>query len=289
MRCSRCALLQVSDMTYSSVLNAVSLEERRLLGSKWTEQTVRVGNTGMTHRFINYLSKIGLLNDGRAESGIGWRALSFRDCVYVDLVHTLRKAGVGNATLEYLFGTFSQPLMEKDLTGNSVGWFMVLLCIHQGIEMEVIINIGEDRPYIADPNMMGQTGERATEGQIRVSMSTVVNRVLKRDGKPPVRITRSIGTSVFGEGAFLNPSEMDAVFSIRMLEDKEEEVRIRRVSDSKVVVDQKRTEDEKSELVKDLDALLKKHGIKDYSKLEAITRQGGVANTKLGTTRIYNR
>lgn len=272
-------------MSEGTIINLITTprEIRVKLGMSWSKATARMSNNEVTYRFVNYLDQCGLLKDNRKENGVGWRSFSYVDCIYLELVIALRKMGVKSDTLKYLYRVFSQPYTDKTAEVLGVHWLNVLICVHCGTEMEVLISTSDNIPIIADPVSMEIFGKNATDGQIRVSLSTMINKIRKQNNMSLIKINHSMKDSM------LSHSELEAVFSIRNLRGEDEEIRIKKTKDGRVLVDKKRTETENTELAKDLDNIMKKHEIKDFSNVELAVRQGGIANIKVKTSNIFDK
>ena len=272
----------ISDSTEMNLLG-VSEATWKKLGRAWSKPTARMSDSGGTYRFVNYLDQSGLLKDNRAESGVGWRAFSYVDCIYLELVLALRKMGVKADTLRYLYRTFSQSYSDERATYTGIDWLDVLICVHSGTEMEIIINSEDGKPKIADPAFMTWVGEGATDGQIRVSLSVMVNNIRKRNDMSPIKIKHSIGS------LSLTDAEFDAVFSIKNLKNEEEEIHIRRTTKNRVLVDKKKIEPSDSPLAKDIQKVMDKYGIVDFTDMAFAIRQGGIANTRVKTSNIFDK
>ncbi len=210
------ALFLYSDGTELNLLS-VPEDMRDRTGANWSEPFAKAGDNGGSYRFINYLDQSGLLKDNRAEAGVGWRTFSYVDCIYLELVIALRKMGVKFDTLKYLYPIFSEPFVA----GRTATWLDILLCVHVGVEIEVFVDGENGVPLLADPSFAHTLGTGATGGQIRVSLSEMVNTVRERRGMKPIKIKVSMSK------LNLNDDEAEAVMNMRDMK-KEETITIKK-------------------------------------------------------------
>lgn len=264
-------------------LLGVDEETRKKLGSSWSVPKARMSDNIGSYRFVNYLASSGLISDHREEDGKGWRKFSYVDLVYLELIIALRKLGVKADTIRYFYKTFSEPYSEERSLYMGIDWLDIFIAIHCGTEMEVLVFPDEkEPPIICDPASMSLFGTSATDGQIRISLSVMVNNVRKRAGIKPVEIRRNFGDLGLGD------AEIDAVFAIRGLEGEEEEIRIHKTTKGRTLLDVKKVRED-TELKKDLEAIMAKHNIEDFTDLELAVRQKGVAYVKETASRIYDK
>ncbi len=142
---------------------------------------------------------------------MGWRTFSYVDCIYLELVIALRKMGVKSDTLKYLYPIFSEPF----IAGRTTIWLDILICVHVGVEIEVFVDGENGVPLLADPSFAHNLGTSATGGQIRVSMSEVVNVVRERNGMKPIKIKVSMSK------LNLKEDETEAIESMREMSEQE--------------------------------------------------------------------
>ncbi len=192
----------------------IDKETRIKLGNNWSQKKVNVKNIG-TYRFINYLTTTGLLADDRKIAGKGWRKLSYVDCIYLELVLALRRLNVKADKIKYLFEIFSEEYNETKCDYMELSWLDILLSVHFGIEMELLINNENEEPIICDPSMMMLFGNIATKGQIRVSLSALINSARERSNLKPIEIKYHFGN------LDINCNEIETISDIRSLSKKE--------------------------------------------------------------------
>ena len=268
----------------STEIGLVSVDEetRKNVGRVWSNPTARMSDNSATYRFVNYLESIGLLPDHRAEGERGWRKFSYVDIIYLELVIALRKIGVKSDTIKLLYHIFSVPYSDKKALYLGIDWLDLLLAVHCGTEMELLITPENGGVVFCDPPMMILFGTGATNGQIRISLSKIVNSVREKYNLEPVEVKRHFGQSNLSDGEF------ETVFAIRNLENEEEEVRVHKTKNDRVLVDTKKINKDKA-FKKDIETVMKKYGITDFTDLSLAVRQGGVAYVKKTDSKIFNK
>jgi hypothetical protein len=271
----------ISDSTEIGLVS-VDEETRKRVGRIWSNPTARMGDNSATYRFVNYLDSIGLLPDHRAKGERGWRKFSYVDIIYLELVIALRKIGVKANAIKLLYHTFSVPFSDEKALYMGIDWLDLLLAVHCGTEIELLISPDNGGVIFCDPPMMILFGTGATDGQIRVSLSKIVNSVREKYNLKPIEIKRHFGQSNLSDGEF------ETVFAIRNLKNEEEEVRVHKTVNNRVLVDTKKMEKDEA-FKKDIEGVMKKYGIADFTNLSLAVRQGGVAYVKKTDSKIFDK
>jgi hypothetical protein len=221
-----CVDIVITDPTERKLLSA-SDEVRKKLGFYWSKPSARMSDNNATYRFVNYLDQSGLLNDNRTKNSPGWRSFSYVDCIYLELVLAMREFGVKTDTIHYFYKLFSQQYSDEKAEYLGILWLDILMCVHCGIEMEVIINSdATNNPQVVDPLGMVLFGIGATGGQIRISLSTMVNNVRERNGMSPIEIKMFFGEMPLSE------DEIEAVVNMHAMKPDDK---------SKLVISKKKT------------------------------------------------
>ena len=269
--------LMISDVSEMRLLS-VPDDKRQKVAEFWAKPLVRMPKEGgATYRFINYLTETGLLDDRRDTSGVGWRNFSFVELVYINTVMALRKFGIKNETIQKVHEVFALPYDPERTGYMGLAWVDVLVYISCGGEMELLVqNDGE--VIICDPQTMHLFGKGATEGMLRISLSTMVNQARKTFGLDAVKITSSFGELPLTE------SETDTVLEMRNLQKNQEALHIRRTKNGVLV--EKEKVDSDSEFAKKLTALMEEHGV-PFGSVNAISRDGRVVNVKKTETQRF--
>lgn len=268
--------LHISDSN-EQILLSVPNELRVSLAEAWSVPKAGIQNNGASYRFINYLTSTGLLDDRREVSGKGWRKFSYVECIYLNIVLALRKFGVKVEAIKPVYELFS-PKYDNPKRAMYFGlsWLDVLIIVHAGEEMELIIQ-EDGQVLVCDPQMMSLFGTGATEGSLRISISTMVNQLRVATGKQPIKIKHSFGDLP------LNNAEIDTVIGIRDLKQGQDTLHIRRTANG-TLIEKDKIEEVSDELTEKINALL----TEDFSTVRADKRQGKVVNVKKTTQTLYN-
>lgn len=265
------SMVHYSDGTEIMLLG-IDSKAKALLGVAWSRPMAKMGDNGASYRFINYLENQGLIKDYRGGEK-GWRKFSYVDLIYIELVIALRRLGVKSDTIRYFFDFFSKDYDSEKVDYGANLWLDLLIVIHCGIEMEILITPDDEAPIICDPPLMHIFGTAATNGQIRISLSTIVNALRSRLELDPIVITNN-----FGDDG-LDVAEADAIFKIRNISNAEEEVRIHKTTKGDLLIDTKKMNNS-PELRADLSKLAKKYGFDGFTDLALAIRNGDVAYVK---------
>jgi hypothetical protein len=268
--------LYISDVTEMKLLS-LSDKQRAELAKAWSLPKAGVQNNKATYRFINYLTSTGLLDDRREATGKGWRKFSYVECIYLNIVIALRKFGVKAEAIKPVHDLFSQSYDEPDQAMYlGLNWLDVLIAVHGGDEMELIIQ-EDGQVLVCDPQMMTLFGTGASEGSLRISLSTMVNQLRVANGKQPIEVKHSFGDLP------LSNAETNAVIGIRDLKQGQDMLHIKKTHKG-TLIEKDKVETATDELTDKVNALLKE----DYSSVRADKRQGKVVNVKKTTQTLYN-
>jgi DNA-binding transcriptional MerR regulator len=268
--------LLISDATELKLLG-VSEKQRMDLAKAWSLPRVGIQNDSATYRFINYLTSTGLLDDRRETTGKGWRKFSYVECIYINIVVALRKFGVKIEAIKPIYELFSQPYDNpKRSIYSGLSWLDILIVVHAGEEMELLIE-EDGQVLVCDPQTMRLFGTGATEGCLRVSLSSMVNQLRTANGMQPIEIKHSYSDLT------LNNAEIDTIIEMRDLKHGQEMLRIRRTANS-TLIEKDTIEEVSDELTNKVNALLKE----DFSSVRADKRQGKVVNVKKTIRTLYN-
>jgi len=268
--------LYISDATELKLLGAPK-KLRASLAEAWSLPKAGIQNDGATYRFINYLTSTGLLDDRREITGKGWRKFSYVECIYLNIVVALRKFGVKVEAIKPVYEIFSQKYDKpKHSMYLGLDWLDALITVHAGDEMELIIQ-EDGQVLLCDPQSMSIFGTRATEGSLRISLSTMVNQLRKANGKQPIRINHSFGDLP------LNRAEVGAIIEMRNLEHGRGALHIKRTAKG-TMIQKDSSEDTSQNVVTKMNDLL----MEDFGSVTVSKRQGKVVNVKKTTQTLYN-
>lgn len=271
-------LFWFSDTTELNLLG-VENDKREMLAKFFTTPRIRPPQTdGANYRFINYLSSTGLLDDRRDEAGKEWRNFSFVEIVYINIVIALRKFGVKADAIKPIFNFFSKQYdpTKGNHTYGGLMWLEVMMAIACGCEIELLAD-DNGKVMILDPQWMNIYGTQATEGTIRISLSSMVNQARKQFGLSEIKMTSHFGKLPLSE------AETCTVLNMRELIEGQERINIRRTK-SGLFVEQEKTVDVNddnfdqkiSEIMKD-----------DFAKFQAVKRNGKVVNVKQTKSELF--
>lgn len=267
--------LLISDATELKLLG-VSEKQRMDLAEAWSLPRVGIQNDSATYRFINYLTSTGLLDDRRETTGKGWRKFSYVECIYINIVVALRKFGVKIEAIKPIYELFSQPYDNpKRSIYLGLSWLDVLITVHAGEEMELLIE-EDGQVLVCDPQTMRLFGIGATEGSLRVSLSTMINQLRAANGLELIEIKHSFGDFP------LSKAELDAIIGMRNLKHSQDMLHIKRTTNG-ILIDKDKVEEASEELTSKVNALIEE----DFSSVRADKRQGKVVNVKKTTQTLY--
>lgn len=268
--------LLISDTIEMNLLG-VPIQQRVELAKVWSTPKFSIQNEDANYRFINYLTSTGLLDDRREITGKGWRKFSYVECIYLNIVVTLRKFGLKVDELKPIYELFSQSYDNQERAMYlGLSWLDILIAVHAGEEMEILIE-EDGQVLVCDPITMRLFGTRAAEGSLRVSLSTMVNQLRTANGIQPIEIKHSFGDFT------LSDAEVDTIIAMRDLKQSQDMIHIKRTANG-TLIEKDKIEEASDELTNKVNALLKE----DFSSVRADKRQGKVVNVKKTTQTLYN-
>lgn len=267
----------ISDSTEMNLV-CVPNEVRQKLAMGWSKPAVRIPDGVTNYRFVNYLSQTGLLDDRREVSGKGWRKFSYVECIYLNLVVSLRKFGVKAEFIKPIYALFFEQYNEqKQAIYMGLDWLDVLIAVHCGTEFELIVK-QDGTTLLADPPMMKLFGVSPTEGSLRISMSAIVNKLRAANNMSLVKITNNFGTLGLSE------AEISTVLSMRNLREGQERISIKRTKGGKLHVGQEKIVDaDDSNFAEKITELMKD----DFADVQLVKRNGKVVNVKQTKSELF--
>lgn len=272
-----------SDSVEISLLS-VPDDIRVKLGKTWSFPKISFEKSPDSFKkVIENLDNQGLMLPKRIDLKSGIRKLSYVELLYLEMLNILDDLKVDDKIKKKLFTFFNQEYSEdKAKLIYSIEWLDALLSVHYGYDIEFIIQKGDISVYdvatsvfIAGPTL----------GQIRISLSAVVNKLNKRLGIREVKIKRGFGDLP------LSSSEIDVVIGSRDLKPtKEEMIQISKTNSNKVLVKSSKISDlgdnisleEAMKLYKD------KLESNDFTDIETIQRNGKIVKFREQTQTLYD-
>ena len=99
----------LTDATIGEIITLASfIEKNPIVLTKLREKKYTAHDTDKTFRIINYWESVGLLDNNRQSSGVGWRKFSMMDLVFMHLLAKLR---------EFDFSIQKLKVVKADLEG----------------------------------------------------------------------------------------------------------------------------------------------------------------------------
>ena len=272
-------MLWISDVTELNLLD-VEDDKREKLAKFFATSRIRPPQEGgATYRFINYLTETGLLDDRRDTTGVGWRKFSFIEIVYINTVIALRKFGVKAEVIKPIYNFFSKQYdpAEENHTIYGLMWLEVMVAIACGCEIELLVD-SENKVMILDPQYMSIFGTQATDGTLRISLSTMVNQTRKQFGLSELEMTSHFGKLPLSE------AETSTVLNMRDLREGQERISIKRTKGGKLHVGQEKIVDaDDSNFAEKIAELMKD----DFADVQLVKRNGKVVNVKQTKSELF--
>lgn len=269
----------ISDVTEMNLLG-VEDDKRELLARFFATSRIRPPQKdGATYRFINYLTDTGLLDDRRDTTGVGWRKFSFIEIVYINIVIALRKFGVKADAIKPIYKFFSEKYdpAKQNYTIYGLLWLEAMVAIACGCEIELLVD-ANGNVMILDPQYMSIFGTQATEGTLRISLSTIVNQTRKQFGLSEIKMTSHFGKLPLSE------AETSTVLNMRDLREGQERISIKRTKGGKLHVGQEKIVDaDDSNFAEKIAELMKD----DFADVQLIKRNGKVVNVKHTKSQLF--
>ncbi len=157
------------------------------IAEKWQAKTARVKDSGVTYRFLNYLSTTGVFPETRENTNKGWRKLSYVDCFLITLISKLRKFGINTNTIKLLSKIFSQPIPPKYAQYNSNIWLDIMIALHCGIDIQLFIDENCNIAFY-DSVYAELHNSEFTNGTLRINLLKPLNELRKNNGLEQIEL-----------------------------------------------------------------------------------------------------
>lgn len=269
----------ISDVTEMNLLG-IEDDKREILAKFFATSRIRPPQEGgATYRFINYLTDTGLLDDRRDTTGVGWRKFSFIEIVYINTVIALRKFGVKADAIKPIYNFFSEEYdtTKENHTIYGLLWLEAMVAIACGCEIELLVD-DDGNVMLLDPQYMSIFGTQATEGTLRISLSTIVNQTRKQFGLSEIKMTSHFGKLPLSE------AETSTVLSMRDLREGQERISIKRTKGGKLHVGQEKIVDADDNNFADKITELMKD---DFAEVQFVKRNGKVVKVKQTKSELF--
>ena len=255
------------------------------LGEKWDESRISIEKAPQTLKdMVAKLDTENLLPPPYIDSSTGIRRFSYKELVYLNILLTIDSFNLNtNKIRTKLFSFFSQEYTkEKAELIYAIEWLDAFITVYSGVEIEFIVDHQDISVF--DPVNGSFFMTKPTTGQVRISLSVIINDVNKKLNLKPVKIKRNFGSLP------LENAEVDIVLNTRALKSaSEESIHISKTNADKTLVELSKIEElEPNSTVNDIS---KKHMeiLKDnpYTTIETIEGDNKVVKIKKKTQKLY--
>lgn len=251
------------------------------IAEKWQAKTARVKDSGVTYRFLNYLSTTGVFPETRENANKGWRKLSYVDCFLITLISKLRKFGINTNTIKLLSKIFSQPIPPKYAQHNSNIWLDIMIALHCGIDIQLFIDENCNIAFY-DSVYAELHNSELTNGTLRINLLKPLNELRKNNGLKQIElkeinygIDSKSETSASKLTAFLDEEILDMNSSSTIM--------IRKKPSGKFIVE--RTSERKNN--KRLNDILSSMVEEDFGSINAQIEGGKVVSIQTSSKRQF--
>lgn len=245
---------------------------RKKLSSFLNEPIFTLANLDKKYRSVNYLEKMGLIEDTRDQKGKGWRKLGLSEYIYVSILLELRKYGLKSNSLKSfktIFDKHSAHSIYAVLSGHEVtmifkpdGFCALLDPTFLGI-------------YETEDPYFSEVTPRRNAGEIQLKLSYFVAKALSLIGKPTPTIHYSFAKNadLSQEMQRLKEYEKRLLGQINQLDPKNDErLLIRRLKDGEFLLSHSKAMPNTDLPLSNLSALVDE----DFCNLNVVKRDGKV-------------
>lgn len=189
-------MLLISDNLLIKYLHA---NDKLKLDEFINKKLFTVADTPLTYRQVNSLDTDKLLTNDREEKQ-GWRKFSFKELVYVLIVHELKKFGLKHEQLKQLWQAFfkepakgeKRQVAEIEIN-KSIGEIAIGCVFGQ---VEITLSIDNDGQIVFyDPDHYALFYENS-KSQIQIRLNDFVNDLLVKTKKQPIPVIWSIRQAI---------------------------------------------------------------------------------------------
>jgi len=240
------------------------------------EKLFTVSDTPLTYRQVNSLDANQLLTNDRNEKQ-GWRKFSFKELVYILIVHELKKFGLKHKQLKELWEAFFKEHSRGIHGVNKCVGEIAIGCVFGQVEMTLRVS-SEGRIMIYDPTHL-LLFPNIGRAEITMDLNTTVNSLLKKMGKEPIPIRWSVANEVL-DSATISTKENEVLKIIR--NSLYSAITIKKKDGESYTVYAERINSNNSDTkVEDLIKMLK---AKDFQDINIVQRNGKIVNYKIEET-----
>ena len=237
-----------------------------------------VADTPLTYRQVNSLDTDKLLTNDREEKQ-GWRKFSFKELVYVLIVHELKQFGLKHEQLKQLWQAFfGEPSKRTDTFVPSKGMGEIAIgCVFEQVEITLVLDSKGEVIFYDPIHYLLFSGKPS----LQIKLNNIVNGLLKRMGKQEIPVKWSVQEEVlYGEKHKLTTKEEELLTIIRNSDYSS--IRIKKKDGEIALVYAEKIRDgSNGTTTQDLVEML---NTKDFQDISIIKRDGKIVNYKIEET-----
>lgn len=250
------------------LLKYLEADEKFKLAEFVNKKLFTVSDTPLTYRQINSLDGDNLLTTDRNKKK-GWRKFSFKELVYVLIVHELKKFGLKHEHLKQLWKLF----FETNVAETAIGGVFGLVEIIMTIDSEGQVIFYDPIHYLLFSN--------DRKSVIQIKLNDIVNSILEKTGKSELIPKWSITQEIYDKND-INLSGKEEEL-IKILRDKSyTAIRVKKKDGDEILVYAERVKNGVSEYTPQ--DLLKVINSKDYQDINIAKRDGKIVNFRVEET-----
>lgn len=243
-----------------------------------------VADTPLTYRQVNSLDTDKLLTNDREEKQ-GWRKFSFKELIYVMIVHELKKFGLKHEQLRQLWEAFfKEPTkienrqVEEIEINKGIGE-IAIGCVFEQVEITLVID-SEGKVIFYDPVHYALFYSSSIP-QIQIKLNDIVNDLLVKSKKEPIPVTWSVRQTILDSYKHdLSPKEEELLKIIRNVDYSAIRVK-KKDGEITLVYAEKIRDGSNGTTTQDLIEML---NTKDFQDISIIKRDGKIVNYKIEET-----
>ena len=269
-------------ITDDLLVKYLEADERLKLGDFLNEKKFKVSDTPITHRQATTLDEDKLLSTDR-ETKKSWRKFSFKEFIYILIVHELKKFGVKHEQLKSLWESFFKEPIRQKINEISVNKFIgecAVGCTFAQVEIKISINSGGGVIFYDPSHSILLDTISGSKPQIIIRLNDLVNTLLKQMGKTPISPIWTQSNLVFDTIPDISIKEQEL---LKIIRDRNFSVVKIKKKDGEIAIVYAETILDGSRGLNQTD-LIKMINAKDYQDINIIRRDGKIVNFKVEET-----
>jgi hypothetical protein len=262
--------------------NYLEVNEKLKLNVFFNKKQFTVSNTPLTYKQINSLESDKLIEFNR-KSTQTWRKFSFKELVYILIVHELKNFGMKHVKLKGLWRSFfheSKKVKLDKIEFNKLISECAIGCTFGKREIMLAIDSDGNITFYDPPHSLIIDDIIGDKPQIVIRLNDIVNNLLKQIGKEPISIIHTRNQLVL-DLAKDTSSKEEAL--LKIIRDKDFTViTVKKKNNEITVVQAERiNKTETNFRLKDLINLI---SARDYQDINIIKQDGKIVNLKIEET-----